>query len=87
MRLQGYDVHHIVEQTPARRDSFPESLIQGRDNLVLIPTYRHWEINGWYATANDEFGRVSPREYLRGASWAERLRVGLYALRLHGVLE
>ena len=67
MRLQGYDVHHVVEQMPARRDSFPESLIQGRHDLVLTPTYKHWEINGWYATPNDDFRGLSPREYLHGA--------------------
>lgn len=42
---RGYDVHHIVEQTQARNDNFPDSVINRADNLVLIPRYKHWQIN------------------------------------------
>ena len=37
----GYDIHHIVEQGPARQDGFPEIMIHGRENRVRIPTYKH----------------------------------------------
>ena len=83
----GYDKHHIAEKTSARQDGFSEELIEGWRNPTLIPTYRHWEITAWYATRNEEFDWLSPREYLRGKSWEERYRVGLHALRLHGVLK
>lgn len=83
----GYDIHHIVEQTPAKQDGFPDSTINGRDNLVRIPTLKHWQINGWYGRPNDQFGGLSPREYLRGKSWDERMRVGKDALILFGVLQ
>lgn len=83
----GYNVHHIVEQTPAAQDGFPRSLVDGPDNLVLVPTLKHWLISAWFATQNDDFGGLSPREYLRGKSWDERLRVGKDALALYGVLE
>lgn len=82
----GYDIHHIVEQTPARDDGYPESRIESPDNKVSIPTYRHWEINAWYQKPNNQFGGLSPREYLHGRSWAERYSVGIRALELHGVL-
>ncbi len=83
----GYDIHHIAEQTPARLDGFPQERIQGWRNKVRIPTYRHWEINRWFETPNEEYGGLTPRQYLRGKSWEERYRVGLKALRLHGVLK
>lgn len=83
----GYDNHHIAEQTPARLDGFPQERIQGWRNKVRIPTYRHWEINSWYERPNGRFGGLTPRQYLRGKSWEERYRVGLDALRLHGVLK
>lgn len=35
---------------------------------------------------NDNFGGLSPREYLRGKSWEEKRRVGLDALMRFGVL-
>ena len=30
----GYDIHHIVEQTPARKDGFADDMVDGPDNLV-----------------------------------------------------
>lgn len=84
---RGYDIHHIVEKTPAAQADFSNDLINGRDNLVRIPTLKHWEITGWYMTKNDDFGGVSPREYLGDKSWDERVRVGREALVIHGVLK
>jgi hypothetical protein len=83
---KGYDIHHIVEQTPADQDGFPRRLINRDDNLVRIPTLKHWQINAWYQTRNPDFGNVSPRDYLRGKNWDERRRVGLDALIRFGVL-
>lgn len=57
----GYQVHHIVEQTPARDENFPDALIDGPDNLVRIPTLKHRDIGGWYSSPNDEFEGLSPR--------------------------
>jgi len=84
---EGYDIHHIVEKTPARNDELPEHMINGSDNLVRIPRYKHWEITSWYMTKNKAYGGLSPREYLRGKDWAERTSVGVDALIDHGVLK
>ncbi len=83
----GFDIHHIVEQTPARQDGLPEWRIDAPENRVAVPTYRHWEVTSWYQTRNDEFGNLSPREYLRGQPWEVRRAVGLRALKIHGVLK
>jgi hypothetical protein len=83
----GYDIHHIVEKTPALEEGFPKSLVNGPDNLVSIPRFKHWEITGWYQTRNRIFDWRSPRELLRHDSWAERYDVGLYALRNFEVLK
>ena len=69
------------------QDGYPRSMIEAPENKVRIPTYSHWDINAWYQTKNDDFGGLSPRDYLRGKSWEERKRVGLDALILHGVLK
>jgi len=82
----GYELHHIVEREAARRAGFREVLIEGWENRVLIPKYRHHEITGWFMRANWEYGGLSPREYLLGKSWDERYRVGLRALIFYGVL-
>lgn len=86
-REAGYNVHHVVEQTPAEQDGFPRSLIDGPGNLVRIPTLKHWEITGWYMMPNKDYDGVSPRAYLRGKSWDERTRVGIDALVKYRVLK
>jgi hypothetical protein len=83
----GYDIHHIVEQTPARKEGFSDDLIDGPDNLVRVPTLKHRQINGWYGRPNEEFGGLSPRDYLSGKNWEERRRVGIDALTRFGVLK
>lgn len=84
---RGYDVHHIVEQTQARNDGYPDRIIDRADNLVLIPRYKHWQINSWYQTKKENLGGLTPRQYLQNKSWDERRYIGLQALRDVGVLK
>lgn len=84
---RGYDIHHIVDQTPAENEGFARNLIDGPDNLARVPTLKHWQINSWFGTKTDEFGGLSPREYLRGKDWDERMRVGHQALIKYEVLK
>lgn len=83
----GYDDHHIAEQTWAERFGFARDRIDDSSNLVSIPRLKHYQITGWYGTGNDEFGGLSPREYLRDKDWDERVRVGREALIMFGVLK
>ena len=82
----GTHVHHIVEKVPAEQDGFPQSMVEGYDNKVRIPTYRHEEISAWYQRRNPSFGWQSPRNYLKGRSWDERMRVGIDQLRREGLI-
>jgi hypothetical protein len=83
--VPGYVVHHIVERN--QEDYFAKEVINGPDNLALVPRMKHQEINSWYQTKNPDFGGESPREYLNGRSWAVQRSVGLEALRRVGVLK
>ncbi|MGF7051573.1 hypothetical protein GGC47_000733 [Bosea sp. OAE752] len=83
----GYDDHHIVEQGAGGREGFPRSGIDGVDNVVSIPRYKHHEITGWYSRPNLEFGMQAPRDYLLGRDWSEHVRVGHQALRQFKVLK
>jgi hypothetical protein len=83
----GYDVHHIVEQTPAEQAGFSRDQIDAPENLVRIPTLKHWEINAWYQRENPKYGGLTPRNYLRDKDWTERTRVGLDALIERGILK
>jgi hypothetical protein len=84
---KGYDVHHIVEQTPAEKSGYPRQMIDAPENLVRIPTLKHWLITGWYMTPNEDYGGISPRAYLKNKPWAERVKVGHFALVKYGVLK
>ena len=83
----GYQKHHIAEKASALEDGFPESLVNGPDNLVRIPALKHWQITGWYMTSQERFGGLSPRDYLRIKGWEERQRVGREALVKFGILK
>jgi hypothetical protein len=83
----GYEIHHNVEQTPARQDHFSRREIDAPDNLLRIPRLKHWEITGWFATRNRSYDMMTPRQYLRGKSWNERVDVGWEALIKHGVVK
>jgi hypothetical protein len=84
---KGYEVHHIVEQTPAAREGHSQEDIDGPDNLVRVPTLKHWEITGWYMTRNRDYNYLSPRAFLQGKSWQMRRKVGIEALTDAGVLK
>jgi hypothetical protein len=84
---RGYDIHHIVERASARNDNYPDSIINRADNLVLVPRYKHWEINSWFETPNNDYDELTPRQYLQGKSWDEKRYIGIKALRDVGVLK
>jgi hypothetical protein len=83
----GYHEHHIVGQHAENRARFGNSLIDSRENLVRIPVLKHIDISAWYSKGNDDFGGLSPRDYLRDKDWDEQMRVGLDRLRYHKVLK
>lgn len=89
---RGYDVHHIVEQASGRNGEIPTQLIDSAENLVSIPTLRHWQLNSWYQTKNEDFtddqgDPMAPRDYLTGKGYDERRRVGLIGMRAAGILK
>lgn len=86
-RRPGYEDHHIVERGAGGREGFSRAQIDGADNVVSVPKYRHHEITGCYAKKNPQFGGLSPRQYLQDRSWAEQVQIGHYALRRFGVLK
>jgi hypothetical protein len=83
----GYHDHHIVGQHAENRARFGDGRIDSRENLVRIPVLKHIDISAWYSRGNEDFGDLSPRDYLRDKSWDEQMRLGLDRLREHKVLK
>lgn len=80
----GTEVHHIVEQTPAKNEGFARELIEGRDNRVRIPYFKHREISDWYSTTsrNAPFNGMTPRQFVRGMkTWEEKYCFGIDVLK------
>jgi hypothetical protein len=83
----GYQIHHIVEQAAAEQDGFSKEEIDARNNLVRIPTIKHYEISGWYQKPDAALGGITPREYLQGGSFEERWDYGIKVLKQFKVLK
>ncbi|HVC44849.1 MAG TPA: hypothetical protein VND20_08525 [Candidatus Binataceae bacterium] len=82
----AYENHHIVEVTP-NTGKIPDSLLQSRQNQVIIPYYIHRDVSDFYSTPNREYGGMTPRDYLRGKSFEEQYQFGLMVMRKLGVLK
>ncbi len=86
-REAGYDDHHIIEQAAGRREKFEYNVTYGPQNVVRIPRWRHWMLNSWYETENEDYGGMAPREFLEGNGVPrDHIDVGLDGLRYVGVL-
>jgi hypothetical protein len=84
----GTEVHHIIERSAWDRAEFePARDRDGWLNTVRISTLRHRQITSWYARANEDYGNMSPRAWLRGRDYQDHLETGLKALIEHGVLQ
>ena len=76
-----------MEQATANPDGSEDERMDSPENLARIPTVKHWELNRWYQRQNDDFGGMTPRQYVEGKTWEERRSVGLMGLRDVGVLK
>ena len=87
----GYDDHHVVEQW-SKNDGMPPDNVEAAENIVTVPTLKHWEINGWLSKKNAEFkdiagNELTPRQYVRGKTWEDRYQFGLDVLKRFKVLK
>jgi hypothetical protein len=95
--VQGYELHHIVEQNPANIEKSPieifiekfgRNLIDSPSNLVWVPRLKHELITGYYNSlepGNDQ-GRLH-REVVSAMDFAAQREAGLDAMRRFGVLK
>lgn len=68
----GYEIHHIVEQNSKQPGE--DARINSRENLVRIPVFKHHQITGYCMSEQREFGRMRPRDALRGTYWETGIR-------------
>lgn len=83
----GTEVHHIIEQAALEKLGFSQRDIDAPENRVRIPVLKHYEITKFFQIPNDNYGGLTPRDYLADKSIAERRQVGLDALQRVGVLK
>jgi hypothetical protein len=79
--------HHKMEQHVSRIRGIPQREIDAPGNRVRIPTLKHYDITSWYRTPNENYGGLTPRQYLADKAPDEHARVGREALLLFEVLK
>jgi hypothetical protein len=79
----GYEWHHIVEQD----SGFSPTEVHNTDNMVRVAKGRHWKITSLMTEKREDLGGISRREWLRGKSYEEHMRVGLELLKEAEVME
>jgi hypothetical protein len=95
--IQGYQLHHIVEQNPANLNKSPieifiekfgRDLIDSPSNLVWVPRLKHELITGYYNSLEpgDDQQRLH-RQVVSAMGFAEQRAAGLEAMRRFGVLK
>ncbi|WP_044561634.1 hypothetical protein [Azospirillum sp. B4] len=82
----GFEYHHIVEQS-AIKDGIPVELVQSTKNIVRIPKLMHEEVSAVFNGPAYEGATISLREYLKTASFEERMRKGLEVMRKLGLVK
>lgn len=79
----GYEIHHIVEEQATSRNAqgnsrvFSEEQLQGRDNLVRIPYWKHRQISDWYSTTEQELRSADTERIATRKELGRTLRVGV----------
>jgi hypothetical protein len=80
----GYDYHHIVEQSAS--GDISERELQSTQNIIKIPRLLHEEISAQYSQWKRDYDG-SLRASLDGASFADRWDAGLKVMRKIGILK
>jgi hypothetical protein len=80
----GYDYHHIVEQSA--NGEIPKRELQSTQNIIRIPRLLHEEISAQYSRWKRNYDG-SLRERLDGASFDDRWNAGLQVMRDIGILK
>jgi hypothetical protein len=81
----GYEYHHIVEQSA--NSDLSENELQSTTNIIRIPRLLHEEISAQYSRSSYGPLGSSLRTRLDGASFADRWNAGLGVMREIGILK
>lgn len=84
---EGYNWHHIVEQTPSNVNRFGAKRIHSTSNLIKIPGGKgsiHAKISGYYSSKQPFTHGKTVREWLSTKSYREQYNFGLKQLKNFG---
>ena len=84
----GTELHHYKrEQHVSKKLGSTQREIDAPGNRVRIPTLKHRQISHWYRTSNEEFGWLTPRQYLADKPPEMHEQVGIKAMIIFKVLK
>jgi hypothetical protein len=82
---EGYQWHHIVEQTPGNLAQFGNQAIHNTENLVKLPTDVHWQISGYYSSKQGFSQPLTVREWLSSKPIQGQYDFGVKVMEQFGV--
>ena len=85
---QGYEWHHIVEQSQIKKSGFTPQQIHNTSNMIQVEKSVHHQITGYYNTKHFEFTYgESVRDWLSGQTFESQTEFGVKVLKGFGVIE
>ena len=85
---QGYEWHHIVEQSQIKKSGFPPQQIHNTSNMIQVEKSVHHQITGYYNAKYFEFTYgESVRDWLSGQTFEFQTEFGVKVLKGFGVVE
>ncbi len=83
---EGWEWHHLVEQTESNEDRFGGEQIHNTDNVIALPKLWHEMISNYYSS-NTKPGGPTVREVVSKMSYEEQREFALNLLRERGLLK
>lgn len=82
----GYEWHHIVEQSQITRSGFDTKMINNGGNIIALDAATHRKVSGYYSRIVPGTG-MTFRDWIahKGFTYEQQQKIGEYVLEIYGV--
>ena len=81
----GYEWHHIVEQSQIEKSGFAPESIHNTNNIVKLDKATHRLVSGFYGSIQEFSHPLKVRNWLAGQSFEKQYSFGVDVLKKFGV--
>jgi len=83
---EGYQWHHIIEQSQIGKGGITAEDVYSWENTVLVPRLLHEPISNYYSGKTRFSAKLPVRKWLEGKPKEVHIRLGIQVMRMKGVL-